>query len=76
MDMNGLGSMTKERMDAQLKQMETFVGFYTSEGFWVDEAIDPYNFQSAHRLAGIIPEIAVQTVNDTFKALVSTSPRF
>jgi uncharacterized protein YutE (UPF0331/DUF86 family) len=68
--MNELESMTKERMDAQLKQMETFVGFYTSEGFWVDQAIDPYNLQDAHRLTGIIPEIAVQTATDTFRALV------
>lgn len=68
--MHELDSLTKERMDAQLKQMDTFVGFYTSEGFWVDEAIDPYNLQDAHRLTGIIPEITVQTKNDTFSALV------
>lgn len=68
--MSEFESMTKERMDAQLKQMETFVGFYTSEGFWVDKAIDPYDVQGAHRLKGIIPEIAVQTANDTFRAIV------
>jgi len=68
--MHDLEDITGEQIEAQLRQMETFVGSYTSEGFWVDEGIDPYEPESAYRLKGIIPEVAIYAADERFRVIV------
>lgn len=68
--MNKVDDIMISHMDDLLKKMDTFIGFYTSEGFWVDEEINPFNADCARRLAGIIPEVSIETTSDLFRALV------
>lgn len=53
-----------------LDDIETFVGFYSADGFWVGESIDLIDSRAATRLAGIVPEIVVQISEEKFKAAV------
>jgi hypothetical protein len=50
--------------------VEDFIGFYSSEGFWVDKRIDLFDEENSYRLTGIIPEISVRMDSERFSAMV------
>lgn len=57
-------------MDGTARVVETYVGFHVHDGFWVDECLDLRNPEQAARLRGIVPEIAVSSAKERFKAIV------
>lgn len=57
-------------MDGTARAVETYVGFHVHDGFWVDERLDLRNPEQADRLRGIVPEIAVSSAKERFKAIV------
>jgi len=50
--------------------IDNFIGFYSAEGFWVDERIDVLDIKNEYRLAGIVPEISVWLDAEHFSAAV------
>lgn len=49
---------------------EKFIGFYTADGYWVDEVIDFRDRDSSAKMLGIVPQIVAWEANDRFKAAV------
>lgn len=49
---------------------EKFIGFYTAEGYWVDEVIDFRDRDSSAKMLGIVPQIVAWEANDRFQAAV------
>lgn len=57
-------------LDFQDNWVEDFIGFYSAEGFWVDERIDLFDEENSRRLVGIVPEISVRMDSEKFSAAV------
>jgi hypothetical protein len=49
---------------------EKFIGFYSADGFWVDEVIDFRDRQSSAKMIGIVPQIVAWKESEWFKAAV------
>ena len=49
---------------------EKFIGFYSADGYWVDEVIDLRDRESSAKMIGIVPQIVAWKENDRFKAAV------
>ncbi len=47
-----------------------FVGSYTDGGFWVDEAIDPWDDENSRKLVGIIPDPVARLDGERCRAFV------
>jgi hypothetical protein len=49
---------------------EKFIGFYSADGYWVDEVINLRDRESSAKMIGIVPQIVAWEENDQFKAAV------
>lgn len=49
---------------------EKFIGFYSADGFWVDEVVDFRDRQRSAKMIGIVPQIVAWEENERFKAAV------
>jgi hypothetical protein len=50
--------------------IETFLGFYPADGFWVGKRIDLWNPECGSSLEGIVPKIVVWSETERFKVAV------